>query len=143
MPNCLWFLNFCLLRFVTIDNQEKNRQKYFLHRIDCIFFENLCFPQTFRCYKNDPVTATFVRIPCGPLIIVPWSLSQSTMPETLGQNLSITGKIAFFFFENLCFPQPLRCYRNDLVTSTAIVRTPCGPLIIVPWSLSQSTMTDY
>ena len=31
-----------------------------------------------------------------------------------------------FFSQNMCFQQPLRCYRKDLVTSTATVKTACG-----------------
>ena len=43
-----------------------------------------------------------------------------------------------FFFKNLRFQQPLRCKGNDLITSTVIVRIPCGPFRNVPWGLSCS-----
>ena len=42
------------------------------------------------------------------------------------------------FFRSICIQQPLRCYRNDLVNSTVIVRIPCGLLLIVTWGLSHS-----
>ena len=44
------------------------------------------------------------------------------------------------FFHLFCFQQPLRYYRNDLVTSTLTVGLPFGTLLLVPWRLSHSTM---
>ena len=45
-----------------------------------------------------------------------------------------------FFFQKFVFQQPLRCYRNDLVTCTVFGRIPCRPLQIVPWDFSQSIL---
>ena len=42
----------------------------------------------------------------------------------------------------MCFQQPLRCYRNGLVTSTVMVQIPCGPLLIVPRVLPHSIMPE-
>ena len=50
---------------------------------------------------------------------------------------NFTGEIAFFF-KNLCFQHPFRCYSNDLITSIIFVRVPVGPLQIVPGYLSHS-----
>ena len=33
-----------------------------------------------------------------------------------------------FFFKILCFQQPHRCYRNDLITSTVLEKLQFGPL---------------
>ena len=47
----------------------------------------------------------------------------------------------FPFFSKLCSQQPLSCYRNDLVTSTVIVKKPLyGPLY--HWRLSCSIMRE-
>ena len=43
-----------------------------------------------------------------------------------GQSVFFTGRVAFFL-KNLCFQQSLRCYRNDLIQSTVIVKLPRGP----------------
>ena len=183
--------------------REKTGQKLFFTGKNAIFFENLCFQQPLRFYRNDLVTSTvIVKSPCGPLWIIPWGVSHSIIGEQLGHKLFFTGKFAFFFqkivfsttspvlqkwscnfhsscqntlwilincflrlvtldsarkkqanifsslesmhfsFENLCFQQPLRFYRNDLVTSTVSVRSPCGPLWIIPWGLSHSIMRE-
>ena len=114
-----------LLRFVTTDNGRKNRPKIFLYWKVCLFF-NLCFQQPLRCYRNDLVSSiVFVRTPCWASQIVSWGLSHSKMGEKIGQKL-FSLEIMHFFFESLCFQQPRRCYRNDLVTSTVIVKISCG-----------------
>ena len=38
----------------------------------------------------------------------------------------------------MCFQQPVRCYRNDFITSTVIVKTPFGPPGTVPRGLLHS-----
>ena len=48
----------------------------------------------------------------------------------------LTGKIAFFF-EKLFFQQPLKSWRNDIITSTVIVKELFWHLKTVPWGLSQ------
>ena len=58
-----------------------------------------------------------------------------------GKKLFFTGIFAYFF-KNLCFQQPLRCYRNDLLTSRVLVRIPCEPFYIVHYDLLQSIMTQ-
>ena len=65
-------------------------------------------------------------------------MSQSILPEKRVQKLFFTGKFAFF--QKFVFQQPLRCYRNDLVTCTVFGRTPCRPLQIVPWGFLQSIL---
>ena len=115
------------LEVCHLENARKNMPKAFLQWKACLnFFKILCFQQPLRCYKNDLVTSTvIVRSSCGLLWIIPWGLSHSIMQEKIGQKLFFTGKIAFFF-QRLCFQQPFRCYRNDLVTSTLVVKKPCG-----------------
>ena len=117
------------------------RQYSFYHLKIALFFKNLCFQQPLRCYRNDLITsAVIVRIPFGPLQIVPWGVSHSIIREKRGQNLFFSGKFAFFF-KNLCFQQPRRSWRFELVTCTVVARKPtipCGPLYIVRWGLSYS-----
>ena len=122
--------------------REKTGQKLFFTGKFAFFFQSLCFQQPLRFYSNDLVTSTVnVRSPSGPLWIIPWGRSHSIMPEKIGQNLFFTGKIAFFF-QSLCFQHPFRFYRNDLVTSTVIVKSPCGPLWIIPWGVSHSIIGE-
>ena len=127
------------LRFVILDNsimREKGQDLFFTRRI-AFFSKIYVFKKPLRCYRSDLMTSTvIVRIPCGPLQSVPWDLSYSIIREK-GQNLFFTGKIAFF--SKLCvFKQPLRCYRNDHITSTLILGLLFGPLSIMFWGLSHS-----
>ena len=46
-------------------------------------------------------------------------------------------KVAFFL-RKFVFSTTFRCYRNDLVSSTVNVRSPCGLLWIIYWGLSHS-----
>ena len=46
------------------------------------------------------------------------------------------------FFEKFCFQQLLWCYRIIPVTSTVVVKIPCGPSEIVPWGLSHSIIRE-
>ena len=43
-----------------------------------------------------------------------------------------------FFMKILCFQQPHRCYRNDLITSTVLDKIQFGTLQSVRWRLSHS-----
>ena len=52
--------------------------------------------------------------------------------KKIGQIPIFTGKIAFVF-KYMVLPQPLRCYRIDLMTSIVIVRILFGPLWIIFW----------
>ena len=118
----------CSLASVIFDDTRIYMTISFVHWKGCLFFKKLCFQPAFRCCRNDLVTVTvIVKIPCGPLQTISWGFSHSIMREEIGQNLFFTRKTAFFL-KNLCFQQPLRCYRNGLVTSTVFFRIPCGPL---------------
>ena len=166
---------------------KTNMPESFLHWKDRLFLKNLWLQRPFRSYRIDLVTSrVIVRIRCGPLSIVPWSLSHA-ISEKPGSKSSLRWKDCLFFqkfvftttcwvlkkwscnfhrncqktlwtlincplrlatldnarkntpkcfiywkccvfFKIFCFQQPLRCYRNDLVTSAANVIKPCGPL---------------
>ena len=62
-------------------------------------------------------------------------MSCSIIREEIGENLFFTGNIALFF-KTLCFQKPLGSWRNGLLTSTLIVKSPCGPLHYVSGRLS-------
>ena len=118
--------------------REKIGQKLFFTGKSAFFFQIFfVFKHPLRCYRNDLVTSTVVvKLPFGPLKTVLRGLSYSIMREKRRQNLFFARKS--LFFENICFQQPLRCYRNGLVTPTVIVRTPFGPFLVVTWDLSHS-----
>ena len=131
--NCqitLWTLINCALRFVTIENRRKNSPKSFLHWNFCLlFFKKLCLQQRLRCYRNDlDIFIVNVSIPWGPLFIVPWGLSHLIMRKKRPKTFIYWKNCFFFFYKNLCFQQPLRCYRNDPITSTVVSRLPSGSL---------------
>ena len=54
-------------------------------------------------------------------------------------NFFFNGKFAFF--SEICV-QHLRCYRNDLITSTVEIKTPYGPLEVVAWGLLYSIIRE-
>ena len=126
--NTLWTLVNCPLRFATLDNARKKTPKSFIYWKFCVFFKIFCFQQPLRCYRNGLVTSTvFVKKIRRPFWIVPWGLSHSILREKIGQKLFLAGKIALFF-KNLSLQQPLRSWRKNPITPTAIVRIPCRHL---------------
>ena len=100
-----------------------------------LFFQNICFQQPLRCYRNDLVTSPVIA-----RRLLDYNLPLSFV--TLG-NARKNGPMSFLhlagclFFKSLCFQQPIS-HRNDLITSTVKVKLLFGPLQIVPWGLSQS-----
>ena len=91
------------MRFLTPDNEKKDRPKSILRWRDCFFSIFFCFWQPLRCFRNDHLTSTvFVRKPCGLSSIVPCDLSHSIIREKKYRNLFFTGKIAFFL-KSFCF----------------------------------------
>ena len=101
------------------------------------FFKNLCFQHFLRCYRinlyfHSNLSENFVDIDSLAAEVC------HTRECEKKQAKIFSSLESFLFFQNLCFQQPLRCYRNDLVTSTVIVKIPCGFLWIVPWGLSDS-----
>ena len=80
-----------------------------------------------------------VKTTCGPFKIVAWCFSYSIKRENLLKWFFFIGMIAFPF-KRLCFQQPLKCYRNDLLTSKVVVRTLFGPSKIVLWAFLNSIL---
>ena len=76
--------------------------------------------------------------PCGPWKNVSWSLSCSKKWEKVDQNLSFTGKFAFFPKKNVfsTFQQPRRSWRIDIITNKVTMKKPWRPLQTVLWGLS-------
>ena len=141
--NTLWTLIYCPPRFVTLENAPKNWPKSFLHWQVCLFFfSKISFwpQQPLRCCRNDPKSSAAHSICQNTLWI---RVMRSLRFVTLG-NARRNRPKSFphwkecIFFEKLCFQQPLRCYRIDLVTSTVIVRSPFGLLWIIYWGLPHS-----
>ena len=107
-------------------------QNIFL-RDQSIYFERFG-SRPIRSWRTDHITCTIlVKIFCIHLKVDSCRLLYSIIPDKIGQKLFLTGKIAFLS-KNLCFQQPLTCYKSDLVTSTVIVKIPCGPYINRPLS---------
>ena len=58
--NSIWTPINCHLRFVTLDRARKYRPKSFLQWKVCFYFQNICFQQTLRWYRKDPVTSPVI-----------------------------------------------------------------------------------
>ena len=118
----------CSLTFVMFYNTRWNRRKSFLHRKYCLIFQNFMFSATSWVLKklsynfNINCQLTLWNLISGSLMFVKFCNTRRNRRKSF-----FTGKIAFFF-ENLCFQQPLGSWRNDLLTSLIIVTLPCGPL---------------
>ena len=120
------------------DTTRENRPQHFFYWKVCLFFKNFCFQQPLRSYKNAPINSTvIVRIPSGPFKSVPGGFFYSTTLESCSINF-FHWINWLFFWKKLCSQQFHKCYRDDLITSTVIVRKPFGPLQFVPWGLSHS-----
>ena len=84
-----------------------------------------------RSQTNDQVACTkLVKKPRVPWKSVLWRLSGSMIREKNNPMYFFRSKDYHFFLQNFCFEQPLRCYRNDLVTSPVIVRILLDPYIL-------------
>ena len=88
--------------FVMMDKTRKKRgQNILFHWKDCLFFENLCFQQPLRTWRNALVSsAVIVKLACWPSQIVSWGLSQSMMRGKMGQKPLSSWKQLFwkYFF---------------------------------------------
>ena len=94
---------------MTLDGTRKKKPKTFFI-VKLALFWNVCFYRHLRSQRNDLIICTkSVKTPFVPLWIVLWHLSYSIIREKIGQNLFITGKVAFFFetcfFNNLLVPK--------------------------------------
>ena len=137
-----WTLMNHLLRSTTLDESGENITKTFFHWNVCLFFKSLCFQQLLRCNRIIPITSkAIVKIDCGYSQTRPWGLSHSRMREKNWTKTFFLWKVCLFF-KSLCFQQLHRCYRINPVTSTVIVKTPCGPSYNVPWGLSHSRVPE-
>ena len=94
---------------------------------DCLFFKKLCFQQLPWSWRNNLRFSTVIVRPTSGLIeTVTSGFSNSNIREKTGQKLFLTGKLAFFS-KKFCFQQPLRSWRNDLITPIVIVRLVLDP----------------
>ena len=94
---------------------------------DCLFFKKLCFQQPPWSWRNNLCFSTVIVRPTSGLIeTVTSGFSNSNIREKTGQKLFLTGKLAFFP-KKFCFQQPLRSWRNDLITPIVIVRLVLDP----------------
>ena len=123
--NTLWTLIVLFPRFDILDNTRKLVQKFLFTGKFVLFFRNLCIQQPVRCYRNCFLTSTvFVRIPFSPYNLSPdffWFDK-----ATKNRPLSFHWRACFSLLKTLCFQQPFRSWRNDLVNCKMIVKTTCG-----------------
>ena len=132
----MWILIVCSLPLVTFDNARKNGPKSFHHWKKCLFLKNcvcsyISGPKKWSCHFHSNSQNTF-----WTLIYCPLKFVTNENKRKIGQNFSFTEKIDFFF-KILCFQQPLRWCRTDIVSSTLIVKIHFGPKQFFFWGLSQ------
>ena len=100
----------------------------------------MCFQQPLRSWRNDLSFSTvIVKLASGLKKTVTWGLSNSSIREKNWPKTFPHWNTCLFFKE-LSFQQPLRSWRNDLITSIVSVRLVSGPSKTVPWGLSHSIM---
>ena len=107
--NSIWTPINCHLRFVTLDRSRKYRPKPFLQWNECSFFQNICFQQPLRCYRNDlvisPVIVRKLLDYSLPLSFVTLDNARKNRPKSF---LHWSGCLFFFqkfMFSTTCFPQ--------------------------------------
>ena len=128
---------FCSLMFVTLDDTMKNGPKTFVI-VTTAVSRNVCFYRPVRSHKIDYIFCTIdLKTLCGRLRILTWHFFCSIKREKEGQNLSLTGKVAFFF-KTLCLQQPHKSSKNAFISSKVTAKRACGPFSFVPWCLSHS-----
>ena len=132
----------CSQKFVTLDNTRIIRPKIFLHWKFYRFLSKNCTSSNLLG-SEGMVLWLAQRLPKG--IVHPHKkLHEAYHTGYYGKCLSNN----YFhwkgclFFGNLCFQQHLRCSRNDLITSTVIVRILFCPLQTVPWGVSHSILRE-
>ena len=121
----LWNLISCSLTFVIFYNTRKNRRKSFLHWKVCLFLQKFMFSATSWVLMKWSFN---LNIKCQVTL---WTLIGCFRKFVMYYNTR-RSRPKFFhwkdclFFNNLCFQQPLGSWRNGLITSTLIVKLPCG-----------------
>ena len=132
--NCqvtLWNLINCSLTFVMFYNTRRNWRNHFLHWKGCLFLQKFMFSATSWVLKKWSFN---FNIKCQVTL---WTLIGCFRKFVMYYNTR-RSRPRFFhwkdclFFKNLCFQQPLGSWRNGLITSTLIVKLPCGTPISCP-----------
>ena len=118
----------CFRTFVMFYNTRKNGRKSFLHLNFCLILQKFIFSATswvlkkWSYYFNIICQVTlWTPIRCSPTLVMFCNTRRNRQKSFLHWN-------GCLFFKNLCFQQPLGSWRNGLITSTLIVKSPCGPL---------------
>ena len=105
-------------------------------------FWNVCFCRPLGSqWKYLIICTKKVKTPCGPLLFFSLFFLCSIIREKRDHKRFFLGRWAFCL-KNLCFHQPLRSQRIDLITFTVFVGIPVGPLQFVPWGLSHSIIRE-
>ena len=128
--NCqvtLWTLINCFRKFVMYYNTRRSRPKSF-HWKDCLFLQKFVFTATSWVMKKWSYNFNIIcqvtlwtPIRCSPTFVMFCNTRRNRQKSFLHWN-------GCLFYKNLCFQQPLGSWRYGLITSTLIVKSPCGPL---------------
>ena len=114
--------------FVMFCNTRRNRRKSILHWKGCLFLQKFMYSATSWVLKKWSFNFNInCQVTLRTLISCFRTFFMFYYTRRNRRNLFFTGKVAFFF-KSLCFQQPIGSWRNDLLTSTLIVRLPCRPL---------------
>ena len=105
------------------------------------FFKNLCFQQFRKCYRYDLITSTvIVKIPFGPLQIVPWGLSHSKIRENKAK--IFCHREASLLLKSLVL-EYFRSSRNDhIVFAQYLSNDLLNPYKVVSWLLFFSILRE-
>ena len=129
------------LSFLTICNGKQLGQNLFFTEKVAFFFKTLCFQQIlvlkkWKYYFNSNCQKTVWTLINFPSRFVALDKVRKGRPKFF---LYWKGCL---FLKKLCFQQTIKCYRNDFINSTVIVKLPCGPIKIVRRGLAHSIMPE-
>ena len=124
--------------FITLDIKWKNRPKSFVHWKVCFFFQKTLFSTTSFVLKNwsyndqsNCHTTLWTLTKCALRFVTLYSTSENRPKLFLHCKNCL-------YLKSLCFQQPLKHWRNDIIPSLTIVRLPSSLLETIPWGLSHS-----
>ena len=123
--------------FVRLDTTKSIGFLFFSTGIIAFFFINCCCINLLGPYRKKLKTCTLNVKRLFRLYKLFSDICHVRYYEKSGPQCFFLWKDCLLF-RNLCFQQPVRCYRKHLITSTVIVKLTFWPSKNVPKSLSHS-----
>ena len=126
--NPFWTLFNCPLRIITLDDARQNRLKSLLHWNGCLILQKFMFSATSWVLKKWSYN---FNINCQVTL---WNLISCSLTFVMFYNTRGNRRKSFLhwkvclFLQKFVFSKPFGSRRKGLITSTLIVKLPCGTL---------------